>query len=114
MEVELGVDKEEEEMKMHFNSELKVVIPPFMKGQSHAVGRRRKQGRSEKKRGKRSRNLSPAELSIGPNSTIHGQRQQAQLPEEISKFYKDLSSSSGDSLNEHLFKLKVLFKDSQL
>jgi len=50
----------------------------------------------------------------GPNSVCN---RPTQLPDKLDKFYKDLSSSSGDGedvTNDNLDKLKSLFKKSNL
>ena len=82
------------------------LIPPFVKGQSHKVGELRSQGR------KHGLSLSPSSSisKLGPSSTIGHVSSIA----DMEKFYKDLSSSSNSSISDHLSKLKVLFKSSNL
>ena len=98
-----------EERRASTKSKKLEVLPPFIKGQSHALPGQRKKIRSEHKKKRRDR-FSPIQKKMAPSSTID----RAELTDDMSKFYKDLSSSSDSSISDHLCKLKTLFKGTDL
>lgn len=92
-------------------SSLSYRLPAFLKGQSHAIPGDR-QRRSEMKKKRNWKNLSPIPKKGGPSSMIGIP---TQLPNDLDKFYKDLSGSGSDEdVAENLDKLKSLFRGSNL
>lgn len=88
-------------------------LPPFLKGQSHALpGSRRRQ--SEKKaRRQNLKKLSPSPLKGAGTVSNLDNFEVKLMPTDMTEFYKDLSSSDS-SISDHLSKLKNLFKHSNL
>ena len=71
-----------------------------------------KKRRSEAKKKRNWKNLSPVPIKGGPSSMIGVP---TVLPNDLDKFYKDLSESDEDEDPiENLDKLKSLFRDSNL
>ena len=72
-----------------------------------------KKRRSEAKKKRNWKNLSPAPIKGGPSSMIGIP---TVLPNDLDKFYKDLSEGSGEDEDplESLDKLKTLFRGSNL
>ena len=86
-------------------------LPPFLKGYSHAVKGEKKR-RSETKKKRNWKNLSPVPFKGGPSSMIGIP---TVLPNDLDSFYKDLSESDEDEDPlESLDKLKTLFRGTKL
>ena len=116
------MDDEDDIQAPHFNklnrndplslSTLTYKLPAFLKGQSHAVPGE-KQRRSEGKKKRNQKFFSPIPFKGGPSSVISVP---IELPNDLDKFYKNLSGGSGsdEDLTDNLDKLKSLFRGSNL
>ena len=80
LEAELGVNEADAEIEKDRQERKHKKMPAFLKGQSHAVRRKRKRGLSSEKK-QRSNGLSPFDHKAGPSSAKDFKEQ---LPDKIS------------------------------
>lgn len=88
-------------------------LPPFLKGQSHALPGSRHRKSEKKTRRANLKKLSPSPLKGAGTASNLDKFEVKLMPTDMTEFYKDLSSSDS-SISDHLCKLKNLFKHSNL